>query len=345
MRKRGGATLAGIAALVLAGGAVSCGAEKDGASGSSRSALQVMTAAYEKTVEAKSAKVDMTMSMPASMDGGGDMKMTGVMGWDPAVMDLTMTGSAFASDPDAPDKMRMIMLDDVMYMDMGAEAAKDMDGKRWMKFDLKAAAEASGDEELAKEVTSGLENMDQDPAQQLAMLLDSPNLKHVGQEKVDGVQAEHYKGTLTVKEMMDSNESLDVLKPEERKELLASVKEAGIKGYDTEVWVDENDLPVRMDVTIESPEGAIDMSMKLSDYGAKAQVEAPPAGDTADLMEMFKDLGESLEGLEGLDETDLGGTGLDEATEGLDEDLADLDKELAELDKELAELEKLDTGA
>ncbi|MFD7438155.1 hypothetical protein [Streptomyces sp. NPDC059861] len=293
MRTRTGTGIAAIAALTLAGGAVGCGAGKgDGASGS-RSVQQVLTVAYEKTAEAKSAKVEMTMSMPAAMDGGGDMAMSGVMGWDPTVMDVTMKGSMLTAEPEAPEEVRMVWSDDVMYMDMGAAAAKDMDGKSWMKLDLKAAVEAAGDPALTRQMTSGLDNLNQSPAEQLALLLESPNLKHVGSEKVDGVEAEHYKGTLTVKEMMESNKSLDVLEPGDRKKLLENVEKSGIKGYDTEVWVDKDDLPVRMDVTMRSPAGDVDMSMKLSDYGAKAEVEVPPAAETFDLFAMLKDLGEA----------------------------------------------------
>ncbi|GEC04870.1 putative lipoprotein [Streptomyces spinoverrucosus] len=305
IRTRGGATLAGTAALVLAGGAVGCGAGKgDGASGSERTVQQVLTVAYEKTAEAKSAKVEMTMSMPAAMDGGGEATMTGVMGWDPTVMDVTMKGSMLATEG-GPEQVRMIWRDNVMYMDMGAESAKDMDGKRWMKLDLAAAAKASGDEAVTKQMTSGLENMNQNPAEQLAMLLESPNLKHVGSEKIDGAETEHYKGTLTVKEMMASNKNLEVLEPKDREKLLENIEKSGIKGYDTEVWVNEDDLPVRMDVGMETPQGNVDMSMKFSDYGAKAEVEVPPAGETFDLFEMLKD----LEGMAG-DESSLDGSGV-----------------------------------
>ncbi|MFH8973159.1 hypothetical protein [Streptomyces sp. NPDC017890] len=298
---RGGAALAGVSVLVLAGGAVGCGAEKeDGASGGERTVQQVLTAAYEKTSEAKSAKIEMTMSMPAAMDGG-DVSMTGVMGWDPTVMDVTMKGSMLATEPDAPEQMRMIWQDNVMYADMGEAAAKDMDGKRWMKMDLAAAAESAG-AEAGGAMLSGLENMNQSPVEQLALLLESPNLKHVGDEKVGGVTARHYKGTLTVKEMMESNESLDVLEPKEREQLLQNVEKSGIKGYDTEVWVNDDDLPVRMDVVMDSPQGAVDMSMKLSEYGAKAEVEVPAAADTFDLFEMIKKLGEIADGEGDLDE-------------------------------------------
>ncbi|KKD03725.1 lipoprotein [Streptomyces sp. WM6386] len=296
VRRRGAGA---VAAAMLLTGAVACGGggEKNDATGTGaktgkkRSVTQVITAAYKKTAEAKSARVNMTMSVPGA--DGGEMTMSGIMGWDPTLMDMTMKGSALAADADMPKNARIIWQNDVVYVDAGAAAAKEMDGKRWMKLDLGAMAEEaekSGDDELTKELTGGLEDMNQDPAQQLAMLLDSPNLKHVGSEKIDGADTEHYKGTLTVEEMMATNKSLDVLEPKERKELLAGMKKAGIKGYDTEVWVNEDDLPVRMDVGISSPQGTVEMSMKLSDYGAKAEVEVPPANETFDLMEMFKEL-------------------------------------------------------
>ncbi|MEV2252997.1 hypothetical protein AB0I94_20850 [Streptomyces sp. NPDC050147] len=293
-----------LATALLCTGAVACtGSDKDGksrgaGSGETQSRSQVtevITAAYEKTAKAKSAKVEMTMSAPKSMAGAsGDMKMSGVMGWDPTVMDMTMSGSALTEGaPEAPKEIRMRWLDSVMYMDMGTAAAKDMDGKRWMKMDLTSIAEQAGDEKLAKQMTGGLDSMNQDPAQQLAMLLDSPNLKHVGPAKVDGVQTQSYKGRLSVKEMMESNKGLsDVLSKSERDELFKSIEKSGIKGYDTEVWVNEDDYPVRMDIDIKSPEGTIKTSQKFSDYGAAAKVSAPPAGETFDLMEMFKELGE-----------------------------------------------------
>ncbi|MEU7579680.1 hypothetical protein AB0B50_18960 [Streptomyces sp. NPDC041068] len=291
-----------LTTALLCTGAVACGGGDDksdkadsGKTQSRSQVTEVITAAYKKTSAAKSAKVEMTMSMPSAMDGGGDMKASGVMGWDPMVMDMTMTGSALTEGaPDAPEKVRMLWRDNVMYMDMGAKAAKDMDGKRWMKMDLNSIAEQAGDENLAKQMTGGMDSMNQDPVKQLAMLLDSPNLKHLGPAKVDGVETQRYKGRLTVKEMMESNKGLDeVLSKSEREQLFKNIEKSGIKGYDTEVWVNEDDLPVRMDIDIKSPQGTMKMSQTFSDYGAAAKVTAPPAGQTFDLMEMFKELGKA----------------------------------------------------
>ncbi|MFE3585921.1 hypothetical protein ACFXOY_00210 [Streptomyces niveus] len=284
-----------LTAVAVVAGVAGCQGGDSGSKAGGSSVTEVLTAAYEKTAAAKSAKVSMTMSMPqgtAGAAGGGDMEMSGVMGWDPMVMDMTVTGSLMQAEPDAPDEIRMLWVKNAMYMDMGAEAAKDMDGKRWMKLDLAAAAEASGDPAVTKELTGGMENMNQDPAQQLALLLDSPNVKHVGSEKIDGVEARHYKGTLTVDEILESNEGLDVLSAKERKDLLATVEKSGIEGYDTEVWVNEDDYPVKMIVGMDTPQGEVKISANYSDYGAKASVQTPPAADTVDLFEMLGGLGE-----------------------------------------------------
>jgi hypothetical protein len=321
---QGGKRVAGavLATALLCTGAVACGgSDGEGSKGDKAGGIQsqsqvteVITAAYKKTTAAKSAKVQMTMTTPPgkmgkAMGGSGEMKMSGVMGWDPTVVDMTMSGSALTEgDPDAPEKIRMLMSDDVIYADMGAAAAKDMGGKRWMKMDLGAIAEQSGDDELMKQMTGSLDSLSQDPSKQLAMLLESPNLKHAGSAEVDGAKTQRYKGRLTVKEMMETNDALDdVLSKSEKDQLFKNIEKSGIKGYDTEVWVNEDDYPVRMDIDIKSPEGTVKTSQKFSDYGTAAKVTAPPAGETFDLMEMFKELGKLGEG----DTSDTDALGLD----------------------------------
>ncbi|MEU4262395.1 hypothetical protein [Streptomyces sp. NPDC025273] len=297
--RRAGVSL--TVAVVIAGVAGCQGGEKKPAAGapkaesrSGAAVTQMLTAAYKKTAAAKSAKVRLTIEMPAATEGG-TMEMSGTMGWGPTVMDMTMKGEAFQVSPDAPEQIRMVMVDDVMYMDMGAEASAEMDGKRWMKMDFAAIAEASGDAGVQKQMTRGMEDMNQDPAQQLALLLESPNLKHVGAEKVGGVETQHYKGSLSVDEMLTANESLDVLTDKERESLLASVKKSGIKGYDTEVWVNEDGYPMRMNVGMDSPQGEITMVADYSDYGTDIAVTAPPANATFDLMEMLEGIGQGAD--------------------------------------------------
>ncbi|MEU3667318.1 MULTISPECIES: hypothetical protein [Streptomyces] len=301
---------AALAAVLLVGGATACeNGKKDDAGKAAApaasaqpsspaaggSATEALTAAYKKTSAAKSAKVRMTMSMPASLGagaGGGTMEMTGVQGWDPTVMDITMKGGALSGA--GAESMRMIMANDVMFMEMPADSplSAGTEGKRWMKLDLAAAAQASGDAEAMKKL-SGMGGMDQsqDPAKQLALLLASPNVKHVGAEKVEGTDAEHYKGTLSFEEMLAANQKADALTADERAKLVDAMKKAGIKGYDMDVWVNKDGYPVHMKVAMGMPQGAVNVDAYYSDYGSAATVQAPPASETFDLFGMLKELG------------------------------------------------------
>lgn len=306
VRRRVGVSLAAVA--VVAGAAGCQGGEKK--ADAPRDELQwsspteVIQAAYEKTAAAKSARIHMTMSMPAVKGVGdvGEIEMSGVMGWNPGMMDITVKGGALGAAQGGAEQSRMVMLDNVMYMDMGEKAPEELGGKRWLKMDLKALAEKSGDAALQKQMTGSLDNMNQDPAKQLAMLLDSPNLKHIGPEKIDGVETQHYKGRLTIDEMVATNKSFTVLSEKEREELVARMKEGGLKAYDTEVWVNKDGYPVKMDIGMETPQGTVKLSATYSDYGTKADVQAPPVRETVDFLEMMEKIteaaknGESVEG-------------------------------------------------
>ncbi len=230
----------------------------------------------------------MTMSTPAAIKNGNNAKVSGVMGWNPTVMDVTVEDGATGAGTGQGDKSHMIWVDNVMYTEGKPE---DLGGKKWAKVDLMAAAkEAGAGAQALKQMTAGLEDMNQDPAQQLAILLNSPDIEHAGSGDIGGVRAEHYKGSLPVEAALKSNKSVEALTSQQREKLLANVKKSGIKSYDYDVWVNSDDYPVKMGVRMNTPQGAIDLAVNYSDYGAKAAVEAPPAGETADLIKMLKEM-------------------------------------------------------
>ncbi|MBB1253598.1 hypothetical protein [Streptomyces alkaliterrae] len=294
----GAAGLATALLLTACGGddkAADKPAEKSGnksaaSGGASGEVAQVMQAVAKRTTEAGSAKVSMTMKMPGAM--GGSMEMSGVMGWGPLAMDLTMKTDeqARAADSDMPATSRMLWVDNALYIKLDESAADDMDGKRWMKLDMNAALEGA-DATQRQSASNGLDNMNnQDPAKQVALLLSSPNVKHVGEEKVDGVTAQRYKGTLTVEEAMEANDSLEFLDKTERKQLVDNMKQSGIKDYKIDLWVNKDELPVRIDTRTNTPQGPVEVSQRLSDYGTKVGVKAPPADEVFDFLEMMKEL-------------------------------------------------------
>ncbi|MGV4927146.1 hypothetical protein [Streptomyces sp. BHT-5-2] len=288
--RRTGASLVAVAALA---GVASCQQTSGKADGPGRSAertpVQALDAAYRKTAAAKSAKVTMSMSMPAGLPDGGETKLSGVMGWDPMVMDVTMSESPLGGRSDGAEKSHMVWLDDTVYVDLG-KPSEAFGGKRWGKFDLRAAAAQSGDNALMRQVTAGLDDMNQDPAQQLALLLGSPDVKHLGTGEVNGERAEHYRGSLAVEDGLASLKSVKHLTDEQREKLVANVKKSGIKSYDYDVWVNGHDYPVKMAVDVKTPQGTVKSTADYSDYGTKAAVQAPPAADTADVLAALRDL-------------------------------------------------------
>ncbi|MFG3284701.1 hypothetical protein [Streptomyces sp. NPDC048111] len=305
--KRAGISLAAVAVLVA--GAAGCRSGNDKAADSpsgdaGRADVRLaLRAAYQKTSAAGSAKVTMKVAMPSVAPGAGDMELSGVQAWNPASMDITTTTAALKERPGTPDTVRTVLVNNVLYMDMGAESAKKTDGRRWMRMDLGALAD-EGDGGLVQQLTGGAQN--QDPAQQLALLTDSPNVKHLGTEQIDGAPAEHYKGTLTLDEMA-ATRSADGMSGQDRQKFVDGMRTAGIKGYDTELWINKAGYPVRMNVGVDSPQGRLSLSSHYSDYGTKTTVQAPPAGETYDFADAMKDLGPDL----GDGGSDGGGSGPD----------------------------------
>ncbi|MFG2721578.1 hypothetical protein ACGFW5_25300 [Streptomyces sp. NPDC048416] len=296
--KRAGISLAAVAVLVAGASACQSGGDsKKGAQEPSpKAARTALQAAYKKTSAAKSARFTMKMSIPSGTQVapgvvGGDMEMSGVQSWDPAAMDMTMGGPALTqTEPGLLNKIHVVQLDNVMYMDMGAAVAKEMDGKHWMKMDLGAMAAAGGATQGATTTLAGGAQK-QDPAQQLALLTSSPNVKHLGTEQIDGAPAEHYKGTLSIDEMAAGNQTLDGMSAQDRQKLIDTAKKGGITGYDTELWINKDGYPVQTNVGIDVPMGRMTMKAHYSDYGAKVAVSAPSENEMFDFADMMKGAG------------------------------------------------------
>ncbi|GAA2451052.1 hypothetical protein [Streptomyces macrosporus] len=293
----------GVTTLVTAVALSGCsgdGGGNDGAAGDRgrpSAVFQAIRTAVEKTGEARTAEVELTVSMPGVT--GGETRMSGVLGWEPAVMDVTVTGGALGPGK-GPDRTRMLLVDEVMYVHLGEEAGETFGVGPWVKTDFRAMAEKTGAEWPAESSVNGLLGMGRSPAHQMALLLDSPDIERIGEETVDGVVTEHYGGTLTMEEALEADSSSGRLASEEREEMLDAMEKAGVEGFDIEVWVDERDRPVRIDMEMDGPEGTIAVSQTYDDYGVPVSVEAPPADETTDLVEVF-------ERLSGRDDEGIGG--------------------------------------
>ncbi|WP_062207517.1 hypothetical protein [Streptomyces sp. NBRC 109706] len=289
---------AGIAGVALLAGTAACGSDDgptEGGGGGERSvsdAASALQAAAETTSEMTSARFEGRMSAPAS--AGGEMTMDGVMSWDSAlVMEMAVQSEELAATPGAPQEMTIRWLDNVMYMNMGEEFAAEMEGREWLSLDLTAIAEETGDQAMVDALTMGLESTNQDPAQQMGIMLQSPGIEEVGEETLDGVETRHYQGTVTVEDAIagDSGGATATLTDAELEQLVEMMEQQGIESYDIDVWIDENDLPVRIVQSYDSNEGPIEYEMRYFDYNTDIAVEAPPADSVFDFMDLLAEMG------------------------------------------------------
>ncbi|WP_432160415.1 hypothetical protein [Streptomyces sp. NRRL F-5630] len=305
-RKRTGRVVgAAIAVALLGGAATACGgddsgdkksdakpaAEKSSADTGDVDPQAALKTASEKVSTFKSVTVDMTTKVPAATAGaGGATAMKGKLGWDPLAMDMVVKSDQ--AEAGMPAEVPMKWDGDVMYMDMGKEGAAQMDGKRWMKIDLAAAAKAGGAGDAMKQFDQFMGSFNQGAATQIDMLRAAKDVKYVGSEKIGGVEAKHFRGTVEGDALLNTEGALKGMDAEARKELRESFKKSGLKSQETDLWIGADDLLVRADGKAVTKDGTVTTKTLYSDFAGPLEVTAPPAGQTMDLMKMLKGIGD-----------------------------------------------------
>ncbi|MGW5971035.1 DUF1396 domain-containing protein [Streptomyces sp. NPDC055186] len=266
---------AGLTALVLAAGAVGC------SGGSEESPEMTPAAAVAKaaknTEDITSFRYTMTGEVPAQ----GKIEAEASMRVKP---DVAMSMQMRALDPGTQGKVEIRLVDKAMYIGGGAEMAKEMDGKSWMKFDM---AELGADAELNELGAPG--QAEQNPAAESTFLTGAKDVKKVGTEKIDGVETTHYSGTVTLDDLRDSLKKKDAKAAEAGEKSIEQYKKMGVESLTMDMWVDGEDHTKQFRMRGDATQGQLDMTIKFLDVNKPVTVEAPPAEETADLAEMMKE--------------------------------------------------------
>ncbi|MFF3452912.1 hypothetical protein ACFYXH_01060 [Streptomyces sp. NPDC002730] len=287
--RRGGVALTAVAVIAGAagcqgGGSGSGGGTKAGSGGvAAVSPIAALRTVEQKTSGAHSAKVDGTMVMGSAMT----VTMNGALDWADGItgaMEMKYTGGTMA---DAMKKaggngaMKARYLSDAYYANLGDALAAQTGGKHWIRYgyaDLSKLMGASGD--VMKD-----QMQNATPDKGVKALLASGDVKKVGEEKVRGVSATHYSGTVDVAKLTEKNAALSADQLKAFKEQLGK---AGITTEKVDIWVDKNDLLVKKSESGQLKTGAFNSTVFYSDYGTAASVEAPPAADTVDFTKLMK---------------------------------------------------------
>ncbi|GAB2722142.1 DUF1396 domain-containing protein [Streptomyces bullii] len=266
--------VAGLAALLLAGTAVGCGTEKS----PEMSPAAAVAKAAKKTEDITSLRFTMNGQVPEQ----GRVKGEAAMAFKPTVsMSMKMT----APDQGAGETFEMRLVDKAMYIGGGAEMAKEMDGKSWMKLDMAALGK---DKEL--NALTGAGKAEQNPTAESSFLTGSKNVKKVGTETIDGVETTRYSGTVTLDDFRASLKDEDKATRERREKSLERYEEMGVDKFTMDMWVDGDDHTKQFRMKGDADKGPLDLTVTFSDINKPVTVTAPPAKDTMDFAKMMEEM-------------------------------------------------------
>jgi hypothetical protein len=240
---------------------------------------RVVSAAYTKTTEARTAKT--TLSTQIGM-GQQRLPLTGngVIDFGAKTADLTETlpGNAGTSESR--------FVNGIVYQRLPAGAMTQLaGGKPWISIDANKVAQQQYGTSLS-ELGGGLS----DPSDTLGYLRGAGDqVREIGPDTVDGAPTKHYDVTL------DLDKASAGQSPQGRQATQKLEQQLGTHTLPAQVWVDDQGRLRKMTFseTIPNPgagqqqNGPISIAVTetLSDFGTPVTVTAPPADQTADLTD------------------------------------------------------------
>lgn len=258
---------AAIAALVLTG----CGDnppanQGGGGSGGGGSDVGTLKLLAENVAKKSAEKSSAHMVFKAeaageSFEGEGDIRL----GADPAMkMTMTVPGQG---------ELEMRLIGEAFYVKTPEEIEP---GKPWLKLD------ANGNDPISQSLGAAVKQMREqgDPSQLLKQLEQAGEITGRTQEDLNGKPTTKYSVTIDVAKAAQASGMKDALEAAEK---------AGVKNFPLEVWVDQENLPVRMamDIAMKDPSSGqtanAKFSVDYSDWGKPVEVTAPSPSEVAEL--------------------------------------------------------------
>ncbi|HEX2131367.1 MAG TPA: LppX_LprAFG lipoprotein [Actinophytocola sp.] len=268
MRKLG-AALSAFALAVTLGACGEQGGDNEAApnnsGGNEQAATNLAALAQsigDSTEDTNTAHLEMTADAAGmKLTGEGDMEI----GPEEASMDMTM------STPSG--EMSVVFLDGVLYVQTPEQIKP---GKSWIRIDQ------DGNDPLSKALGTMTEQMrkNADPRRTLEQFQEAGTI--TSQEEgveVNGVQTTHYQITVDVQKLAEQQQDPMMKK---------ALQQANLKDFPVELWVNEEDLPVRMQVDMPMTDASgksaeASVRMDYTNWGEPVEITAPPADQVAEL--------------------------------------------------------------
>jgi hypothetical protein len=199
--------------------------------------------------------------------GEGDLKLGGS---DPAIsMDM---------DAGAQGKMGMVLLDGVLYIKLPAGMSPS--GKPWIKIDSKDKSNP-----MAQALGSLTDQMRQnaDPRAALEQFKDAGTIESSGEEDLNGESTTHYKIKVDVQKLAENQKDATL------KAAMQDAIKSGLKDFPVELWVNDDDLPVRMVIEMPTADPTsgksvpVKVQVDYTKWGEPVDIQAPPADQVGEL--------------------------------------------------------------
>jgi LppX_LprAFG lipoprotein len=286
--------VAALAALVLAGCAAGPGGpEIDDLAQVADASASADTASFELTLEQELGSQTFSLSADGAFDTARKRARLALDLSSIAEL-FSSFGAAFGAKQDDleelgdPAKWRLEAIQDGtrFYVSSPLFESALPAGKTWISGDL---------EEIGRERGFDLGQVGafgkSDPRDMLDVLrAASGDLEVVGEEEIRGVSTTHYRTTLDADELRTQLAKTEAQGVADG--FADSIASAGLKEVPIDVWVDEDSLLRRleMSLTLEQLGAAAEssFSMDLFDYGEPVDVTPPPPAQVADVTELQK---------------------------------------------------------
>ncbi|UXY29276.1 hypothetical protein [Streptomyces sp. HUAS TT20] len=284
--------LTGVAACGSSGSSNGSGKDdKAGGHGTTHvSPVAALRSAEKSTDKAESAKVRSSTTIGSVMS----MTADGAFSWGDGLqgtLTIDYTGGSTAQTMRrlGSTSMEARYLPDAYYAHMSDKFAQQAGGKHWIRYAYDDLARLGGG--------SGAYLKDQiqntTPNQSVKLLLASGDVRKVGEEKVSGVNATHYSGTVNVADLAGKSGNLSASQLADMKKQLT---QAGVSTETVDIWVNDQNLLVKKVEKADMSAGRMTQTAYYSDYGVKVSAEKPPASDTRDFTDLLKSTGTAAGG-------------------------------------------------
>lgn len=172
--------------------------------------------------------------------------------------------------------MTIVLTEGVLYLKL--PTAQDP-AKPWVKVD------PSDDNPMAQALGSLTMQLrdNADPRRTLEQFQEAGEITATTSEELNGVQTTHHKITVNVRKLADGQQDAAL------KEAMAEAIKGGLADFPVDVWIDGENLPVRIALEMPAPDPAtgkttpIKIQVDYTDWGKPVTIAVPPADQLGEL--------------------------------------------------------------